>query len=1344
MINLEHLTEEERKIILDVLKRDDELRQAEEERVKKLKNELYELRRKSAIKVDDEDAAAASSNKVCARCREPLGAFINSGEVCPKCQQKVCTNCKVVLPMTKKWLCTICNKQLQIRLESGDAFGPMKEGQAELYGTDLVKASLQKSKLGQDPDVIITSAPLQISPSDSGYNGRIANASSMGESGDLSGGYEDDEDYTSDNSYQQSTLSGVESIGPSVSQRGSVSHQHGLDDHSATRYDSSTPSSPWLSPHVPRRRAPPGVDDTSTPPASETEDGRGRHYRKKRGPRGGEREGSDRGSTPSSQANSAASSPSSSRARGPYHSSPDRSLVASTQGSGQRQGKRDDVTLQRIPSQSLYSDEADPQKKDMCNASHSGIESVHDRYTKNKAEEANMLSARTGPSSPAVKETLVQSLKTQRHPPDSHPRSPAADFDRHNKRGSQIGLEDKGKSIFTHLRQTSPYSSKTEPPPRLESLPSPPLRVRANPSVFSPTLRTSSTYTPLTHQHAQHYMLGPSKHLTNSLYTSTPAMSTANRPTSNLREFDTHSFGNTPIQTKAGHAHHVIEMGDNMDEEGNEKLSDTAGEDSSRQSDTDAMSITSSSTVAWDAVADGKEQNGSGDLEKEGLTNDNLHIQTAGLGYEDNCILSKDILQQQQNINLVAGSVFESTTSSVRDSNLYKPTDGGFCLNNNVNQFVLNQQESLVLPTSNSELYNSFIPQDSSDTSNPEKFIVLDRGSDSFESDGSDSTMAVSVGDVRLDKFLSENGDKGMPVTGITFSGKRLSMSDILLLQRHGAVLRNFRPNRFNSSQSSGGETEASMEEKQTLSDPTEHRTDVGPQDSDMSLVKRTGKDNRGSMEGGDLLSEGKAAAEEDESDCSSLDLAELHLSEVSDSDDDDSRCPVGDLLVSSPQDGGKTILGYGSNLSPSDGELTEEKVKDSITEWGVHDNEEGLVPLVLPGRAKEMKQIHESEDMQEREKPDSEQRSFLPNFLKRLVGKPEEKSNVEKTVVQPQLDFHSSKLDASSSSSSVEISSDSDSYEETCLHLDASHLAYTSEEKEALYKTKLEYNQALMKSLLKDVPPQESVPLTASETQHLDCRNDQERESVESGPGKSPHQSKRDDRGERTKRLSKKRSSGRNPEASDDGANAPHRRRKKRGKGKSRSDIWSTSEKAAVKHSRTQFGVLSSSADGKSQCYTFGGERDDTSSPVELSKGTYKMKPTSSQGSPAADRHRTPFIALAPPQPQIYRKQPSRADAAGYDSSSSSSCSSSSSGEEDNDDEEEEDVEDQRQEMESHGDRRSYGRGGVKHLSARRSSWHVHPSSDSELSVILELPEDGDSDIEASNARRLSLEWQM
>ncbi|XP_071504109.1 synaptotagmin-like protein 4 isoform X5 [Diadema antillarum] len=359
MINLEHLTEEERKIILDVLRRDDEQRKTDEVRLKKLKTELYELRKKSAIKVDDEEAAAASSKKVCARCREPLGALINSGEVCPKCQQKVCTNCKVVLPMTKKWLCTICNKQLQIRLESGHAFGPWKEGKEELYGTDLVRASLQRSKLGQDPDVIITSAPLQISPSDSGYNGRIANASSMGESGDLSGGYEDDEDYTSDNSYQQSTLSGVESIGPSVSQRGSLSHHHGLDDHSATRYDSSTPSSPWLSPHVPRRRAPRGVDDMSTPPASETEDGRGRHYRKKRAPRGGDREGSDRGSTPSSQANSAASSPSSSRARGPNHPSPDRSLVASTQGSGQRQGKRDDVTLQRIPSQSLYSDEAE-------------------------------------------------------------------------------------------------------------------------------------------------------------------------------------------------------------------------------------------------------------------------------------------------------------------------------------------------------------------------------------------------------------------------------------------------------------------------------------------------------------------------------------------------------------------------------------------------------------------------------------------------------------------------------------------------------------------------------------------------------------------------------------------------------------------------------------------------------------------------------------------------------------------------------------------------------------------------------------------------------------------------
>nr|XP_054753668.1 synaptotagmin-like protein 5 [Lytechinus pictus] len=199
---------------------------------RKLKTELHELRKKSAVKVDDD--SVDSGKKVCARCREPLGTIFNSGEVCPRCQHKVCSNCKVVLPNSKKWLCTICNKQLQIRLESGEAFGPKREGQPGAYGTELIKISLGQSKTVLDPNIQVNGGPQ--SPADSGFHGRGANVPSVGGSTTF------DEDYPSDLSYEQSMVSGVESIGPSVSQRGSIArHSQGApmnhDDNTIVRND---------------------------------------------------------------------------------------------------------------------------------------------------------------------------------------------------------------------------------------------------------------------------------------------------------------------------------------------------------------------------------------------------------------------------------------------------------------------------------------------------------------------------------------------------------------------------------------------------------------------------------------------------------------------------------------------------------------------------------------------------------------------------------------------------------------------------------------------------------------------------------------------------------------------------------------------------------------------------------------------------------------------------------------------------------------------------------------------------------------------------------------------------
>ncbi|XP_038059805.1 synaptotagmin-like protein 4 isoform X6 [Patiria miniata] len=147
LIDLQHLSEEERNIIFSVLDRDEQLRQHDQERVKKrsrmLKNELHDLRKKGAVNAADENDNA----RVCIRCREPLGLLFNTGDSCPKCQHKVCKACQVTLPSGTRWLCSVCHKNMQLQLETGEwHFSQLQVDQVPLFGSDLVKASLAKAK----------------------------------------------------------------------------------------------------------------------------------------------------------------------------------------------------------------------------------------------------------------------------------------------------------------------------------------------------------------------------------------------------------------------------------------------------------------------------------------------------------------------------------------------------------------------------------------------------------------------------------------------------------------------------------------------------------------------------------------------------------------------------------------------------------------------------------------------------------------------------------------------------------------------------------------------------------------------------------------------------------------------------------------------------------------------------------------------------------------------------------------------------------------------------------------------------------------------------------------------
>uniref|UniRef100_A0A672YH44 Synaptotagmin-like 4 n=1 Tax=Sphaeramia orbicularis TaxID=375764 RepID=A0A672YH44_9TELE len=138
-INLGFLSDSERELILEVLRRDEELRLAEEQRVRKLKTELLDVKRKGAKR-----GSGKYSQRVCGRCLEPLSSLTVFSNQCKMCSHYVCRNCRTVLSKGS-WLCSVCAKESDIKKRTGDWFYNQRVNRfCANPGHDLVRSSLKK------------------------------------------------------------------------------------------------------------------------------------------------------------------------------------------------------------------------------------------------------------------------------------------------------------------------------------------------------------------------------------------------------------------------------------------------------------------------------------------------------------------------------------------------------------------------------------------------------------------------------------------------------------------------------------------------------------------------------------------------------------------------------------------------------------------------------------------------------------------------------------------------------------------------------------------------------------------------------------------------------------------------------------------------------------------------------------------------------------------------------------------------------------------------------------------------------------------------------------------------
>ncbi|XP_004690001.1 PREDICTED: synaptotagmin-like protein 5 isoform X2 [Condylura cristata] len=145
IINLSFLLDHEKEMILGVLKRDEYLKKVEDKRIRKLKNELIEAKRRSG-KTHQE------TSRVCVHCQKQLGFIFDRGDPCQACSLRVCSECRVS-GLNGSWKCTVCAKVAQLRIVTGEWFFEEKAKrfkQVNVLGTDVVRQSILRRSTGAE------------------------------------------------------------------------------------------------------------------------------------------------------------------------------------------------------------------------------------------------------------------------------------------------------------------------------------------------------------------------------------------------------------------------------------------------------------------------------------------------------------------------------------------------------------------------------------------------------------------------------------------------------------------------------------------------------------------------------------------------------------------------------------------------------------------------------------------------------------------------------------------------------------------------------------------------------------------------------------------------------------------------------------------------------------------------------------------------------------------------------------------------------------------------------------------------------------------------------------------
>lgn len=155
-LNLSFLLEHERDMILKVLQKDEKLRKREEKRIRKLKNELLEIKRKGSRRPQD------LGERQCGRCLKNLGLIFDRGDLCEECQLRVCNDCRISAPSGRQWRCSVCAKMLELKVVTGEWF---LEERSKRFEPGVLSSEVIKQTILSSPVVVEKRSPETLSGS---------------------------------------------------------------------------------------------------------------------------------------------------------------------------------------------------------------------------------------------------------------------------------------------------------------------------------------------------------------------------------------------------------------------------------------------------------------------------------------------------------------------------------------------------------------------------------------------------------------------------------------------------------------------------------------------------------------------------------------------------------------------------------------------------------------------------------------------------------------------------------------------------------------------------------------------------------------------------------------------------------------------------------------------------------------------------------------------------------------------------------------------------------------------------------------------------------------------------